>query len=77
MMNSFNVQELVIQYVKSDIEGLRVSALLTLSRLARMYAAASLVAEQVESESNQVSSASSYLWQDLNPATRGIHIPPE
>ena len=77
MMNSFNVQELVIQYIKSDIEGLQVSALLTLSRLARMYTAASLVAEQGESESNQVSSASSYLWQDLNPATRGIHILPE
>ena len=38
-----------------------------------MFAAASLVAEQGESESNQVSSASSYLWQDLNPATRGLH----
>ena len=32
MMNSFNVQELVIQYIKSDIEGLQVSALLTLSK---------------------------------------------
>jgi len=75
MMNSFNFEDLVIRYTKPDMEeGVQVSAFLTLSRLVKIYAAASLVVGHDDvSDNSQSSKASSYLWHHLNPTTNGIH----
>lgn len=72
MMNSFNFEDCVLQHTKSDIEEIKVGAFLSLSRLTRMYVAASLVASSKDPEIDRID-ASSYLWLDLNPTTKGIH----
>ena len=77
LMDSFNIEDIVIRYTKSDIEGVQSCAFLTLSRLIMIYTASSLVAEHGGSErgdrGDQLSSASSYLWMHQNnPTTNGI-----
>ena len=76
MMDSFSIEEHVLQHAESDIQGIKVSAMLSLARLSRVYTAASLVAagEDCGPEGdNFISNASSYLWQQLDPAISGMH----
>ncbi|KAL7541357.1 hypothetical protein ACHAXR_011755 [Thalassiosira sp. AJA248-18] len=73
MMDSFSIEDLVIRYAKSDTQGIQISAMLTLARLARVYTAASLVASSDHYGGDQLCTATSYLWQQLSPTINGMH----
>jgi hypothetical protein len=67
-MNSFNFEDILLPHIKSDVEEIKASAFLTLSRLIRMYVAASIIASGKSDPG-----ASTFLWYELNPTTNGIH----
>ena len=69
-MESFNFESHVIQYAKSKIDGIKVSAMLSLAQLVRLHAVASIVASGEDSGIDN--SASVYLRQQLNPMTSEI-----
>lgn len=73
LINSFNVEGSVLPFTMSDIEGIKVSALLSLSRLTKMYVAASLLAANNGVPLIDCVNASSYLWHELDPTTKGMH----
>jgi hypothetical protein len=72
-MESFNFESHVVQYAMSKIDGIKVSALLSLAQLIRLHAAASIVASGEDSGNDN--SASLYLQKQLNPVTNGIFTP--
>lgn len=75
MLDSVNIEGLVVHYTNSDDEGIKVSALLSLSRLAIIYHNAALVAsaENCGSDSDPICKASTYLWQQIDRAATGMH----
>ncbi|KAL7553491.1 hypothetical protein ACHAWF_016768 [Thalassiosira exigua] len=77
MIDSFRIEDRVIPHIKSDEEDIKIAALVSLARLARVYSAASLLASGEGGEcegtvDGQMSNASSYLHQ-LNPTFNGMH----
>jgi hypothetical protein len=74
VMNSFNFEDCVVPYASSKIIGIKVSAMLSLARLVRLYAAASIVAsgDHRDGPEFDLLNASSYLRHQLNPETNGM-----
>jgi hypothetical protein len=74
VMDSFNFEDLAIQYASSMIDGIKVSAMLSLSQLVSLYSAASIVASGKNHDelSNDFQEASLYLQHQLNSGCNGI-----
>ena len=73
VMESFNFEDHVVPYASSKIKGIKISAMLSLARLVRLYAAASIVASddhhdgpefdhQLNPETNTMCSSILDLW---------------
>ena len=73
-MDSFNFEDLVVQYANSMIDGIKVSAILSLSKLVSLYASASIVAsgESQDEASVEFQDASLYLRHQLHSEYTGI-----
>ena len=71
MIDSFRTEDLVVKHAKSSIQSVRSVATLSLTRLFRIYAAASLVASGKQCD--ELCRASSYIWEQLNPKTSGMN----
>lgn len=71
VMESFNFEDHVAPYTSSKIKGINISAMLSLARLVRLYAAASIVAsgDHHDGPEFDLLNASLYLRHQLNPDT--------
>jgi hypothetical protein len=74
LMDTFNIEDLVMQYATSMIDGIKVSAMLSLSQLVSLYTAASIVSlgKNQDEPNNEFQDASLCLRRQLNSKSNGI-----
>lgn len=74
LMESFDF-ELIVRHCQSEKKSIRVAAFLALARLNQMYAAASILASNDDSntlEHHLYIDANTFLWNEINPFESGI-----